>query len=160
SPRTAGRRRHLLDRRHGGAVMRTTTKERTTNMRTANSMWKGAVAGLAALVGVAGWAPLAHANATCGDLNGDGLVKIGDALILLQTVANPPGSGTLCGGAGPLQCGDMNNDGTLSIADVVIFLNFLAGNPTLFPICTGQGTQIGCTGGGDGAAGDSMLQAA
>jgi hypothetical protein len=136
--------------------MRTTTKERTTNMRTAKSMWKGAVAGLAALVGVAGWAPSAHANATCGDLNGDGLPKIGDALILLQTVANPPGAATLCNGGGGLQCGDMNGDGTLTIADVVIFLNFLAGNPTLFPICTGSGPQIGCT---DGPAGTSVLQA-
>ena len=136
--------------------MRATTKERTTNMRTANGMWKGAVAGLAALVGVAGWAPSAHANATCGDLNGDGLAKIGDALILLQTVANPPGAATLCNGGGALQCGDMNGDGTLTIADVVIFLNFLAGNPTLFPICTGHGPLIACT---DGPAGTSMLQA-
>jgi hypothetical protein len=121
-------------------------------------MWKGAVAGLAALVGVAGWAPSAHA-AACGDLNNDGFARIGDALILLQTVANPPGDPSLCGGMGALQCGDMNGDGTLTIADVVIFLNFLAGNPTLFPICTGQGPQIGCTGVGDGPAGTSVLQA-
>ncbi len=137
-------------------MMRATIKERTTNMRTAGNMWKGAVAGLAALVSVAGWAPSAHANAACGDLNGDGLPKIGDALILLQTVANPPGAPTLCNGGGALQCGDMNGDGTLTIADVVIFLNFLAGNPTLFPICTGKGPQIACT---DGPAGTSMLQA-
>jgi hypothetical protein len=119
-------------------------------------MWKGAVAGLAALVGVAGWAPSAHANAACGDLNGDGFAKIGDALILLQTVANPPGAATLCNNGGALQCGDMNNDGTLTIADVVIYLNYLAGNPTLFPICTGSGPQIACT---DGPAGTSVLQA-
>jgi len=125
-------------------------------MRTASSMWKGAVAGLAALVGIASWAPSALATATCGDLNGDGFAKIGDALILLQTVANPPGAPTLCNGGGALQCGDMNGDGTLTIADVVIFLNFLAGNPTLFPICTGSGPQIACT---DGPAGTSMLQA-
>src|SRR5262249_15850286 len=125
SPRTAGRRRHVLDHRRGGAVMHTTTNERTTNMRTASSMWKGAVAGLAALVGVAGWASSSHANAACGDLNGDGFAKIGDAIILLQTVANPPGAATLCSNGGALQCGDMNGDGTLTIADVVIFLNFL-----------------------------------
>jgi hypothetical protein len=139
--------------------MRATIDERTTNMRTASSMWKRAIAGLAALVGVAGWAASAHANATCGDLNGDGLPRIGDALILLQTDANPPGAATLCNNGGVLQCGDMNGDGTLTIADVVILLNFLAGNPTLFPICTGSGPLIGCTGAGDGPAGTSVLQA-
>jgi hypothetical protein len=111
------------------------------------------------LATVAGRPVVGRANATCGDLNGDGLPRIGDALILLQTVADPPGASTLCNGGGALQCGDMNGDGTLTIADVVIFLNFLAGNPTLFPICTGQGPTISCTQPGDGPAGTSVLQA-
>jgi hypothetical protein len=99
------------------------------------------------------------AASLCGDLNGDGFPKIGDALILLQTVADPPGPPTLCNNGTALQCGDMNQDGTLTIADVVIVLNFLAGNQTLFPICTSAGEPVGCTGPGDGPAGTSVLQA-
>jgi hypothetical protein len=89
---------------------------------------------------------MARAGAICGDLNGDGLPRIGDALILLQTVADPPGAPTLCNDGGGLQCGDMNGDGTLTISDVVIFLNYLVGNPTLFPICTSPGPAIACMG--------------
>src|SRR5690349_15625105 len=117
---------------------------------------RSALLGLTLLVTAAGWPGRARANATCGDLNGDGLLRIGDALVLLQAVADPASAVTLCNGAGALQCGDINLDGTLTIADVVIFLNFLAGNPTLFPLCTGIPEPALCP---DEPAGSSVLQA-
>src|SRR6266849_1674647 len=126
-------------------------KEMTMSMR---RTWKGMLAGLLAMVAVAGWSSSARASA-CGDLNNNGRVTIGDALLLLQAASGLP-SGTFCGGAGALQCGDMNADGGITISDVVILLNFLAGNPTLFPICTGPGNNSTCTGpAGTGPSGET-----
>ena len=116
---------------------------------------KGFAVGLAVMIGVATSTGSAHA-AACGDLNNSNSVTIGDALLLLQVVANPASGAALCGGAGATACGDMNQDGTISIADVVILLNFLAGNPTLLPICTGAGPVIACPGpAGTGPNGES-----
>jgi len=116
---------------------------------------KGFAVGLAVLIGVATSGGSARA-AACGDLNNSNSVTIGDALLLLQVVANPASGAALCGGAGAVACGDMNQDGAISIADVVILLNFLAGNPTLLPICTGPGPVIACNGpAGNGPNGET-----
>ncbi len=116
---------------------------------------KGLAVGLAMMMGVAVSSGSAQA-AACGDLNNSNSVTIGDALLLLQVVANPASGAALCGGAGAVACGDMNQDGAITIADVVILLNFLAGNPTLLPICTGAGPVIACPGpGGAGPNGET-----
>src|SRR5262249_16957230 len=100
--------------------MRTTPTTHTHAVNEENAMhkgrlWKGMLVGLAAMVAVAGWTASARASA-CGDLNNDGKVTIGDALLLLQAASGLPSS-TFCGGAGALNCGDMNGDGAISIAD-------------------------------------------
>jgi hypothetical protein len=108
------------------------------------TLWKSMLVGLAATLGVAGWAPQAYATAACGDLNNNGSVNSGDVVLLLKTVTHAIDGSTLCGGSGALQCGDINANGTLSIGDVVVLLNKTVGNPTLFPICTGAPAAIPC----------------
>jgi hypothetical protein len=102
--------------------------------------WKNGMIGLAAALALAAWSPEAR-GAACGDLNNNGSVNSGDAVLLLQVASGTNNGATLCGGVGAVACGDMNQDGGISIADVVILLNHAVGNPTLF-FCTGQGNQI------------------
>src|SRR6266850_2471403 len=94
--------------------------------------------GLAAALAVASWSPEAR-GAACGDLNSNGSVNSGDAVLLLQVASGTNSGTTLCEGMGAVQCGDMNRDGGITIGDVVILLNHAVGNPTLF-FCTGSGT--------------------
>ena len=104
-------------------------------------MTRTTMIGLAVALAVAAWSPEARATAACGDLNNNGSVNSGDAVLLLQVASGTNPGTTLCGGSGALQCGDMNQDGGITIADVVILLNHAVGNPTLF-YCTGQGNVI------------------
>ena len=103
--------------------------------------WKNTLIGLAAVLTLAAWSPEARATAACGDLNNNGSVTSGDALLLLQVASGSNPGTSLCGGSGALQCGDMNKDGGITIGDVVILLNHVVGNPTLF-YCTGTGNDV------------------
>jgi hypothetical protein len=103
--------------------------------------WQTTLIGLAALMLLAAWPLEARAAAPCGDLNQNGSVNSGDALLLLQVASGANPGTSLCGGAGALQCGDMNKDGAISTGDVVILLNHTVGNPTLF-FCSGTGNDV------------------
>src|ERR1043166_7744728 len=126
------RRRHLCGEHRRDAL----TAEKEKIMRT----WRRTLIGLAAAVTVAAWSPDARA-AACGDINNNGSVNSGDAVLLLQVASGTNSGTTLCGGSGVLQCGDMNNDGGITIGDVGILLNHAVGNPTLF-FCSGAGPQV------------------
>jgi len=102
--------------------------------------WPRTFIGLAVTLAVAAWSPEAR-GAACGDLNNNGSVNSGDAVLLLQVASGTNSGTTLCGGMGAVQCGDMNRDGGITIGDVVILLNHAVGNPTLF-FCSGTGNDI------------------
>jgi hypothetical protein len=77
--------------------------------------------------------------AICGDLNGDGLITIADAVRLQKAViVQSPAD---CGGMGSAQCGNVNvPDGVVcGIPDVVTLINFLGHKSTNYPLCQGVG---------------------
>src|SRR5262249_45644244 len=157
-PRSARRRRDLLDRRHRGAVMRvhafnssTAHFEKEKPMNT-GLKWKAALFGTAALAALTG-ARVAGA-AICGDLNGDGNRTIADAVRLQRALFVPNAAD--CGGAGSAACGDVNPASPgLGVDDAVVLEASLNNKPTLFSLCTGVGTTPCTADAGTRAAGET-----
>ncbi len=108
--------------------------------------WKGTLAGLAALVLVAGAASVARAQA-CGDANNSGTAfEIGDCIRTANVVVGFQAASMLCNGSST-GCADLNGDGQVSLSDVVLCQNKVAGAPDPFTLCTGPGSAIACPGG-------------
>ncbi len=105
------------------------------------------IAMVGVLVAAIGGAPGAARAAVCGDLNGNGSVEVGDALILSNVVAGGSAPANVCGGSGITQCGDVFKDGSINNADLAALVDTVAGLETLFDACSGPGSAIACPGG-------------
>ncbi len=73
----------------------------------------GFIPGVAVLPVVAG---------TCGDLDGDGIVDVSDAIIILQIVV-----GLVNPSSTQQTLGDLNRDGIIDVADAIIDLQIIVG---------------------------------
>jgi len=97
-----------------------------------------------ALVAALALAGQANAQQPCGDLNGNGTVDAGDAVLMnLRTVTGPAASD--CKNNGTVQCGDIDQRpaGVIDLGDLLALLNRVANNEPLF-FCKGGGTVIAC----------------
>lgn len=103
--------------------------------------WKPMIAGLMALGAVA--TPMATHAASCGDLDSNGSVTLGDCVKILEVVAGLRSASGVCGGAGYDNCADMFDDGTpgIGVSDAVQCLNVVNGQPTVYAPCTGVGIE-------------------
>jgi len=66
---------------------------------------------------------------TLGDVNLDGAVDSGDALVILS-----PDVGIDTSAYCPMNCGDANADGQVNSTDALIILTYDAGLTVLFPV--------------------------
>lgn len=65
----------------------------------------------------------------CGDVNRDGIVDIGDIVLLWSHVGDPAGY--------PLAdewAGDVNGDGIIDMGDVALLQSHVVGNPEEYPL--------------------------
>jgi len=101
---------------------------------------------LALGLALAALAPSWASAQTCGDLNNDGSVNVGDAIALSQCIASSCPA-NVCGTGNALDCADLLDDGAITNADLAVVVDSLAGIETLFPLCQGPGTTLaGCPG--------------
>ncbi len=79
------------------------------------------------------------AHAACGDLNNNGSVDPGDAVVL----ASELGGGSTACDITPADC-DLDGNGSTGVGDIVFMLNLLSGVETLTVACAGLGPVLPC----------------
>lgn len=85
----------------------------------------------------------------CGDVNGDGVVDVGDVVYLINYLFK---SGPV---PSPREAGDVNTDGNVDVGDVVYLINYLfKGGPAP---CAGKGEGLGKVSGLTGSSGHAQL---
>jgi hypothetical protein len=100
---------------------------------------RNTIVALLATIGVASMTHDAHARgAICGDVNGDGVVSVTDAVQVQRFAAglDPEKVAGACNSLGANQCGDVDQSGSITVTDAVLVQNAAAG---LSSPCSVQG---------------------